>query len=141
MPIERSNQNHQGMMEYGFLCQNRHILLDLKTMKSCFHSQWYWLETVFKTTRKVYCDLKINVFTFFSALSNPGGKPTNLSGSSNLSSSFNSGLNTFGLNNSYGNNNGFSSGANSLNNSPQFNSTNNSLNYQQKKEVPSWLGK
>ena len=74
-------------------------------------------------------------------MSNPGGKPTNLSGSSNLSSSFNSGLNTFGLNNSYGNNNGFSSGANSLNNSPQFNSTNNSLNNQQKKELPSWLGK
>ena len=67
------------------------------------------------------------------------GRPTNLGGSSNLSSSFNSGLNTFGLNNSYGNTNGFSSGANSLNNSPQFNSTNNALN--QKKEVPSWLGK
>ena len=75
-------------------------------------------------------------------MGNNGGRPpNNLSGSSNLSSSFNSGLNTYGLNNSYGNTNGFSSGANSLNNSPQFNTTNNGLgNYHQKKEVPAWLG-
>ena len=85
---------------------------------------------------------KSNFMTFFSAMGNNGGRPpNNLSGSSNLSSSFNSGLNTYGLNNSYGNTNGFSSGANSLNNSPQFNTTNNGLgNYHQKKEVPAWLG-
>jgi hypothetical protein len=63
-----------------------------------------------------------------------------LGGNSNLSSSFNSGLNTFGLNNSYGNNNGFSNGG-SLNTSPQFNSTNNGLHNQQRKELPAWLGK
>ena len=77
---------------------------------------------------------------------NNGPKTSN----SNLSSSFNSGLNTFGLNNSYGNapppaatngsNGGYTngnSGASSLNNSPQFNSPNNSLT--QKKELPAWL--
>ena len=77
---------------------------------------------------------------------NNGPKTSN----SNLSSSFNSGLNTVGLNNSYGNappppaannsngvyTNGIS-GASSLNNSPQFNSPNNSLT--QKKELPAWL--
>ena len=88
-------------------------------------------------------------------MANNGPKTSN----SNLSSSFNSGLNTFGLNNSYGNapppaataagtgagaasNGGYtngSSGASSLNNSPQFNSTNNSLNYTQRKDLPAWL--
>ena len=87
-------------------------------------------------------------------MANNGPKTSN----SNLSSSFNSGLNTFGLNNSYGNapptvaasgttagtgtNGGYtngSSGASSLNNSPQFNSTNNGLNYTQRKELPAWL--
>ena len=86
-------------------------------------------------------------------MANNGPKTSN----SNLSSSFNSGLNTFGLNNSYGNapppaaaagtaaaatNGGYtngSSGASSLNNSPQFNSTNNGLNYAQRKELPAWL--
>ena len=71
---------------------------------------------------------------------NNGPKTSN----SNLSSSFNSGLNTFGLNNSYGNapppaatNSNGNSGASSLNSSPQFNSPNNGLT--QKKELPVWL--
>lgn len=78
-------------------------------------------------------------FFSFSALGTNGQKAS-LGGSSNLSSSFNSGLNTFGLNNSYGNSNGFNgSGSSSLNTSPQFNSTNNGLVQQQRKELPAWL--
>ena len=68
------------------------------------------------------------------------GQKGSLGGTSNLSSSFNSGLNTFGLNNSYGNSNGYNgSGSSSLNTSPQFNSTNNGLNQHQRKELPAWL--
>ena len=83
---------------------------------------------------------------YLAMVNNQGPKTSN----SNLSSSFNSGLDKFGLNNSYGNapppaatngsNGGYTSGnsgASSLNNSPQFNSPNNGL--MQKKELPAWL--
>ena len=87
--------------------------------------------------------LTLNDFTcfFFVALGGANAQKASLGGSSNLSSSFNSGLNTFGLNNSYGNNTNVynGSGSNSLNTSPQFNSANNGLNQNQRKELPAWL--
>ena len=78
---------------------------------------------------------------------NQGPNPkTGLGGGSGLSASFNSGLNTFGLNNSYmsglGSLSGPSSNASSHQGSPQIGpSALNQANSNVRKDLPAWLGK